>query len=213
MNNNNVNMSAVNANCGIIRQIGMTPGLAGKFFTLSAKHALKDYKKIKEAIDANPQSQELFINRPIRTFDIKDHTVLAQAVESDAAGNLKVVFNPGTDEEAKAAIVAGGVGFGEPTVEAIKKALGSDGSGVIFANGKKLLKETNDLIDGEIAWVDSLINRLQKAKQSLETSKSENASKINAYYTALSASMPKDSVTISGNTFEVAVEDANDDAE
>jgi len=208
MNNVNVNINAVNANCGIIRQIGMNPGLAGKFFTLSAKHAMKDYKKIKDSLEANPQNQELFINRPIRTFDIKSHTVLSQAVESDAAGNLKVVFNPGTDEEAKAAIVAGGTGFGEATVEAIKKALGSEDSGVIFANGKKLLKETNDLIDGEIAWIDSLINRLQKAKQSLETSKTENAMKVNEYYNALSASTPKDSVTIKGNTFEVAVEEA-----
>ena len=51
MNNVNVNINAVNANCGIIRQIGMTPGLAGKFFTLSAKHAMKDYKKIKDSIE------------------------------------------------------------------------------------------------------------------------------------------------------------------
>lgn len=205
--NNNVNMEAVNSHCGMIRQIGMTPGLAGKYFTLSAKHALKDYKKIKEAIDANPQSQELFINRPIRTFDVKSHTVLSQAVESDAVGNLKVVFNPGTDEEAKAAVIAGGVGFGEPTAEAIKKALGSEDSGVIFANGKKLLKETNDLIDGEIAWVDSLISRLQKAKQSLETSKADNARKVNEYYTALSASTPKDTVTVMGNSIEINVGD------
>lgn len=208
--NNNVNMDAVNASCGMIRQIGMTPGLAGKFFTLSAKYALKDYKKIKEAIDANPQSQELFINRPIRTFDIKSHVVLSQAVESDAVGNLKVVFNPGTDEEAKAAVIAGGVGFGEPTAEAIKKALGSEDSGVIFANGKKLLSETNGLIDGEIAWVDSLINRLQKAKQSLETSKADNARKINEYYNALSASTPKDTVNVMGNSVEIQI---NDDEE
>ena len=206
--NNNVDINAVNRNCGIIRQIGMTPGLAGKFFTLSAKHAMRDYKKIKEAIESNPTSQELFINRPIRTFDIKSHVVLSQAVEQDAVGGLKVVFNAGTDEEAKAAIVAGGTGFGEATADAIKKALSSDNSGVIFANGKKLLKETNDLIDGEIAWITALENRLRAAKQSLETSKAENARKIMEYYKDLEDSTPKDTVTVHGDTFEVSVEPA-----
>lgn len=205
--NNNVNMNAVNSNCGIIRQIGMTPGLAGQFFTISAKHALKDYKKIKDAIDAEGgKSQQLFINRPIRTFDIKSHVVLSQAVESDAAGNLKVVFNAGTDEEAKAAVVAGGTGFGEATADAIKKALGTENSNVIFANGKRLLKETNDLIDGEIAWITALENRLRIAKQSLETSRAENTRKVMEYYKALEDSAPKDSVLIHGDSVEVQVE-------
>ena len=154
--NVNVNIDAVNAQCGIIRQIGMTPGLAGKFFTVSTKHAFKDFEKIKESIESNPQAPNLFINRPIPTFDIKSHVVLAQAVETDATGNVKVVFNPGTDEEAKATVVAGGIGFGEPTSEAIQKAIGPNGQDVIFADGKKLLKETNDLIDGQIAWIDAL---------------------------------------------------------
>lgn len=208
MTNINVNIDAVNANCGIIRQIGNTPGLAGKFFTISTKHALKDYDKLKEAIDSNPQGPDLFVNRPIPTFDIKEHLVLSQVVESDATGNLKVIFNKGTDEEAKAAVVAGGIGFGEPTSAAIKKAISPNGSDVIFADGKKLLGETNDLIDGQIAWIDTLMARLAKAKQSLETSKRENATKINAYYAALKASTPDTLNMSNGDTVEVRIENA-----
>ena len=207
--NVNVNIDAVNAQCGIIRQIGMTPGLAGKFFTVSTKHAFKDFEKIKESIESNPQAPNLFINRAIPTFDIKSHVVLSQAVETDATGNVKVVFNPGTDEEAKATVVAGGIGFGEPTSAAIKKAIGPNGQDVIFADGKKLLKETNDLIDGQIAWIDALTAQLAKAKQSLETSKRENASKINEYYAALKATTPSDvSVNGTGDTVEVHIESA-----
>lgn len=211
MNTVNVNMDAVNANCGIIRQVGMTPGLAGKFFTISTKHALKDYEKIKESIDSNAQAPDLFINRPIPTFDIKDHVVLSQAVETDATGNVKVIFNPGTDDEAKATVVAGGTGFGEATSLAIKKAIGPNGKDVIFADGKKLLKETDDLIDGQIAWIDSLMNRLAKAKQSLETSKRENAAKINSYYTNLNNTTPKEvSISGSGDSVEVHIENNAD---
>lgn len=209
MNNINVDINAVNANCGIIRQVGMTPGLAGKFFTISTKHALKDYDKIKESIDSNPQAPNLFINRPIPTFDIKSHVVLSQAVETDATGNVKVVFNPGTDEEARAAVVAGGIGFGEPTSVAIKKAIGPNGQDTIFADGKKLLKEVNDLIDGQIAWIDALTAQLAKAKQSLETSKRDNTSKINEYYATLKATTPSEAVTVNnGSTVEVHIENA-----
>lgn len=209
MNTVNVNMDVVNANCGIIRQVGMTPGLAGRFFTISTKHAMKDYEKIKESIDSNAQAPDLFINRAIPTFDIKDHVVLSQAVETDATGNVKVIFNPDTDDEAKATVVAGGIGFGEATSSAIKKAIGPNGKDVIFADGKKLLKETDDLIDGQIAWIDSLMNRLTKAKQSLETSKRENANKINSYYANLSNTTPKEvNISGSGDSVEVHIENA-----
>ena len=209
MNPINVDINTVNANCGIIRQVGMTPGLAGKFFTVSTKHALKDYDKIKESMDSNPQAPNLFINRPIPTFDIKEHLVLSQAVETDATGNVKVVFNPGTDDEAKATVVAGGIGFGEPTSAAIKKAIAPGGNNVIFADGKKLLKETDDLIDGQIAWIDALTAQLAKAKQSLETSKRENAAKINSYYTALKNTTPSEvNVAGSGDSVEVHIENA-----
>lgn len=204
MNPINVDINTVNANCGIIRQVGMTPGLAGKFFTVSTKHALKDYDKIKESMDSNPQAPNLFINRPIPTFDIKEHLVLSQAVETDATGNVKVVFNPGTDDEAKATVVAGGIGFGEPTSAAIKKAIAPGGNNVIFADGKKLLKETEDLIDGQIAWIEALTAQLAKAKQSLETSKRENATKINAYLAAMKASTP-DAVNVAGSGDSVTV--------
>lgn len=210
-NNVNVNIGAVNQKCGLIRQMGMTPGLAGKFFTLSAKHAIKNYNKIKESIDNNPQAPDLFLNRPVRSFDIKSHVVLSQAVETDAVGNVKVVFNPGTDDEAKAAVVAGGEGFGETTTEAIKKALSPNGDGVIFANGKKLLSDVNDLIDGEIAWCDSVIAYLNQAKQTLLNSKHDNETRVNEYYTLLNATTPeKSTVSVSGNSFEVTVEESDE---
>lgn len=207
MNTVNVNINAVNAQCGMIRQIGMTPGLAGKYFTITTKHAFKDYEKIKESIEGNPQAPNLFINRPIPTFDIKDHIVLSQAVETDATGNVKVVFNPGTDEEAKATVVAGGLGFGIPTSEAIKKAIGPNGEGTIFADGKKLLKETDELIDGQIAWANALKQQLDRAIQSLETSKRENHSKIDSYYKAMNATTPKEmALNGSGDTVEIHIE-------
>ena len=207
MGNINVNMDAINANCGIIRQVGMTPGLAGKFFTISTKHALKDYDKLKESSSV-AGAPDLFVNRPIPTFDIKSHVVLSQEVRTDATGNCKVVFNPGTDEEASATVVAGGIGFGIPTEDAIKKALGPNGKNTIFADGKKLLKETDDLIDGQIAWIDALVGRLQKAKQSLETSKRDNATKINEYYAALKATTPEVMTVNSGDTAEIHIESA-----
>lgn len=210
MNNINVDLNVVNNNCGIIRQVGMTPGLAGKFFTISTKHALKEYDKLKESSSV-PGAPDLFVNRPIPTFDIKSHVVLSQEVRTDATGNCKVVFNPGTDEEASATVVAGGIGFGIATAEAIKQAIGPNGKNTIFADGKKLLKETDDLIDGQIAWIDALIGRLQKAKQSLETSKRDNAAKINEYYNALKNSTPTE-VNVGGgsDTVEVHIEKSED---
>jgi len=209
MNNNvNINTDAVKAKCGIIRQIGMTPGLAGMYFTLSAKGAIKDYAKIKESIDNNPQAPDLFLNRQIRCFDVKSHMVLSQAVESDAAGNVKVVFNPGTDEEAKATVVAGGVGFGEATTDAIKKALSPNGGDVIFANGSKLLKETDALNDAEMAWIDSLMDRLNRAKQTILNTKNDNHMKIEGYLKAMADSTPKDVINVNGNSVEIQVEEA-----
>jgi hypothetical protein len=134
--------------------------------------------------------------------------VLSQEVRTDATGNCKVVFNPGTDEEASATVVAGGIGFGIPTEDAIKKAIGPNGKNTIFADGKKLLKETDDLIDGQIAWIDALVGRLQKAKQSLETSKRDNAAKINEYYAALKATTPEVVTVNSGDTAEIHIESA-----
>ena len=208
-NNVNVNIDAVKAKCGIIRQIGMTPGLAGTFFTLGAKGAIKDYTKIKESIDNNPQAPDLFLNRQIRCFDIKSHVVLSQAVESDAAGNMKVVFNPGTDEEAKATVVAGAVGFGETTTDAIKKALSPNGNNVIFANGAKLLKETDALNDAEMAWIDSLIDRLNRAKQTIINTKNDNHMKVESYIKTLNDTTPKDVVNLGGNSVEITVEEAD----
>lgn len=206
---NNINTDAVKAKCGIIRQIGMTPGLAGMFFTLGAKGAIKDYTKIKESIDSNPQAPDLFLNRQVRCFDIKSHMVLSQAVESDAAGNVKVVFNPGTDEEAKATVVAGAVGFGDATTDAIKKALSPNGDDVIFANGPKLLKETDALNDAEMAWIDSLIDRLNRAKQTILNVKNDNHVKIESYMKAMTDSTPKDVINVNGNSVEITVEDAD----
>lgn len=207
MANTNVNIDAVKAKCGIVRQIGMTPGLAGMYFTLSAKGGIKDYTKIKESIDNNPQAPDLFVNRQIRCFDVKSHMVLSQAVESDAAGNLKVVFNHGTDEEAEAAVVAGGVGFGEATTDAIKKALSPNGGNVIFANGAKLLKETDALNDAEMAWIDALIDRLNRAKQTIINTKNDNHMKIESYLKALADSTPKDVVKLNGSSVEIEVEE------
>lgn len=204
-----INTDAVKAKCGIIRQIGMTPGLAGMFFTLGAKGAIKDYTKIKESIDSNPQAPDLFLNRQVRCFDIKSHMVLSQAVESDAAGNVKVVFNPGTDEEAKATVVAGAVGFGDATTDAIKKALSPNGDDVIFANGPKLLKETDALNDAEMAWIDSLIDRLNRAKQTILNVKNDNHVKIESYMKAMTDSTPKDVINVNGNSVEITVEDAD----
>ena len=70
------------------------------------------------------------------------------------------------------------------------------------------MKETNDLIDGEIAWITALENRLRIAKQSLETSRAENTRKVMEYYKALEDSAPKDSVLIHGDSVEVQVEPA-----
>ena len=128
-------------------------------------------------------------NRSPRRFIVRDHDVLSQAIETSADGTTKVVFNPGSANEAKASLVAGNIGFGVATEEAIKDAL--TGQNRIFANGSAIAKKINEYNQSELERVNVLIKQLQSQRDAILSTIKANTDKVNKYEQEIIASTPK----------------------
>ena len=203
---NEVNMNAVAENLGQISALGSH--LGGKYFKAAAKETWTDFDNQKRTAELNPENGGFILNRSPRKFEVRDFDVIAQTIKTNPIDNTTcVVFNPGLDSEAEATIVAGEVGFGQTTDEALLEAL--KGEKRIFANGPKLLAKVNDLNQHELDRLTALIKALNAQKDSIISTMKANEKKVNDYEDALAKSKAalKTTSTDSG-TVSIQVEKA-----
>lgn len=164
---------------GQVRAISTMLPVGSKFYTVEGKDIDQQYDKKKAALMANPSSPELLLNRSPKVVMIRDHSVLTQTFKTDIDGNRIVVFNPETEDEAQATIVAGDVTFAQTTDEALKDAL--NGQTRIFASGVKTATKANALNRAELDRVVATIEYLKRIKDSLESAISSNSKKVQEY--------------------------------
>lgn len=203
---NEVNMNAVAENLGQISALGSH--LGGKYFKAAAKETWTDFDNQKRTAELNPENGGFILNRSPRKFEVRDFDVIAQTIKTNPIDNTTcVVFNPGLDSEAEATIVAGEIGFGQTTDEALLEAL--KGEKRIFANGPKLLAKVNDLNQHELDRLTALIKALNAQKDSIISTMKANEKKVNDYEEALAKSKAvlKTATTDSG-TVSIQVEKA-----
>ena len=204
--NNEVNMNVVAENLGQISALGSH--LGGKYFKAAAKETWTDFDNQKRTAELNPENGGFILNRSPRKFEVRDFDVIAQTIKTNQIdGTTCVVFNPGLDSEAEATIVAGEIGFGQTTDEALLEAL--KGEKRIFANGPKLLAKVNDLNQHELDRLTALIKALNAQKDSIISTMKANEKKVNDYEEALAKSKAvlKTATTDSG-TVSIQVEKA-----
>ncbi len=203
---NEVNMNVVAENLGQISALGSH--LGGKYFKAAAKETWTDFDNQKRTAELNPENGGFILNRSPRKFEVRDFDVIAQTIKTNQIDNTTcVVFNPGLDSEAEATIVAGEIGFGQTTDEALLEAL--KGEKRIFANGPKLLAKVNDLNQHELDRLTALIKALNAQKDSIISTMKANEKKVNDYEEALAKSKAvlKTATTDSG-TVSIQVEKA-----
>ena len=203
---NEVNMNIVAENLGQISILGSH--LGGKYFKAAAKETWTDFENQKRTIELNPETGGFILNRSPRKYEVRDFDVIAQTIKTNPIdGTTCVVFNPGLDSEAEATIVAGEIGFGQTTDEALLEAL--KGEKRIFANGPKLLGKVNDLNQHELDRLTALIKALNSQKDSIISTMKANEKKVHDYEEALAKSkaLLKPASTDSG-TVSIQVEKA-----
>ena len=204
MENINVDMNVVAKNRKLISTLGGV--LGGKYFTIGAQETHLNFEKEKREIEMN-NGLDFITNRAPRRFIVRDHDVLAQVVETGADGTTKVVFNPGTADEAKAAVVAGIENFGATTEEAISEAL--HGSKRIFANGSALVEKANSYNEAERQRLIALRNKINSQITSIENTMKANSDKVNRYEQEVLESTPKVVVEKQGSSAAIIIEPAS----
>lgn len=180
-----VDVDAVAKHRGQILSLGM---LGGKYFTISAVETYPDFDNKQREHQLN-NAMSFMPNRTPRRFAIRDHEVFAQALSTTPDGTTKVVFNPGTSEEAKATIIDGTMNFGETTDEAIGNAL--TGQKVIFANAVKLVEKANEYNQAEVDRLTVFIKQLQEQRDSIISTMKRNSSCAQTYEQEILNSKPK----------------------
>lgn len=170
---------------GQVRAISTMLPVGSKYYTVASKDVDQGYEKKKAAIMANPSSPDLILNRPIKVIVLRDHSVITQTFKTDINGNKVVVFNPETEDEAQAAVVAGDVTFAQTTDEALKDAL--KGQPRIFASGVKTATKINSINRCEVERVTAMIDQLKRVKDSLESAIASNTKKVQEYEEAVAA--------------------------
>ena len=207
MTENTVNMQSVAENLGQISILGSH--LGGKYFKAAAKETWTDFDNQKRQIELNPDAGMFILNRAPRKYEVRDFDVIAQTIKTNPIdGTTCVVFNPGLESEAEATIVAGEMGFGQTTDEALLEAL--KGEKRIFANGPKLLAKINDLNQHELDKLTQLIKILNAQKDSIISTMKANEKKVNDYEENLAKSkaLLKTQSADGGKTVTIQVEKA-----
>lgn len=176
-----------------------------KFYKVEATDIDQSFEERKNRLLSDPNNPEFIFNRSPRVVVLKDFSVKSQDFEVDMNGNKVVVFNKGTNEQAQATIVAGGVNFGQTTDEAMKDAL--RGQDRIFADGIKTATKVNLLNAAELARVEAMVKYWTGKADSIRSAIAANTKKVQAYQEALAKF--KNEVDLSagdGDGFSVAVE-------
>lgn len=174
---------------------GLGAMLGGKYFKIGAVQVYPKFEETKRENELNG-SLAFMPNRTPRRFEVRDHDIVAQVLKTDPDGTTKVVFNPGSAEEAKAAIIDGAGNFGEASDDAIANAL--SGSNVIFANGVKLVEKANEYNQAEVDRLNAFIRQLQEQRDSIISTMNHNKQRATAYENEIIKSTPKQVVNNGG---------------
>jgi hypothetical protein len=204
--NTNVDMHTVAQNRKQISTLGGI--LGGKYFMLSAQETYPKFDEKKLENERNA-SLDFIPNRSPRRFIVRDHDVIAQTIVTDASGTTKVVFNPGTDDEATASIIAGNGQFGAATEDAIKDAL--TGQKVIFANGVSLADKANEYNQAEVDRLTVFIKQLQSQRDAIISTMKANSDKTKSYEQEIIASTPKAPIGGGINSPAIVIQPASTD--
>lgn len=165
--------------CSISRMLPV----GSKYYTLHSKDCDQQFDKKKAALLANPASPDFIPNRSPRVIVVRDHSVITQSFKTDIDGTKRVVFNPDSEDEAQATILAGDVNFGQTTDEAVKDAL--QGQSRIFANGVKTATKANMMNQAELERVLDQIKYWTSMKDNLTSAIASNTKKVKEYEEAL----------------------------
>lgn len=203
MNKTNVDMQIVEKFRKPISMLGANLGCA--YFTIGARETWPNFDQ-KKLENEQSNSLDFMLNRSPRRFEVRDHAIVAQAIETSADGTTKVVFNPGTDDEAKAALVSGMTGFGQATEDAIADAL--HGKERIFVDGIKLAKKANDYNQSELDRVNAFLKILTAQRDAIESTMRANEKKIADYNRTIVDSTPKPGAK-EGDSVSIVVAPAN----
>lgn len=180
-----VDQDAVAKNRKRILNLGL---LGGKYFTIGASEVYPKFDDVKRENEMNA-SLDFMPNRTPRRFQVRDYDVYAQALSTSPDGTTKVVFNPGSAEEAKATVIDGNANFGTTSDEAIAQAL--SGKKTIFVNGVKLVEKANEYNQAEVDRLNVFIKQLQQMRDSLISTIRDNEKRANAYEKEILDSTPK----------------------
>lgn len=182
--------------------------LGGAFFTIGAKETWPKFAEQKIKTEQNGNN-DFIVNRSPRRFAISDHLILEQKVEvNDIDGTVSVVFNPNTKDEARAAVVAGGAGYGIATGDAVNKAL--RGEDCIFVDAAGLCKKANELNTNELARVEALIKALESQRDAIKSTIVANKEKTDMYVRTIVDSTPK-TIGEGGDSCTIVVEKADEE--
>lgn len=203
--NKDVNIALIEERRQPIGRLGSN--LGGAYFTTGAKETWPKFDEKKMAIE-RAGNNDLILNRSPRRYEIRDHVILSQAVETNAAGVVKVVFNPGTEDEAKASVIAGAGAFGMPTEDAVKDAL--RGENRIFVDGPALCKRANEYNQDEVDRLTVLIDALVAQRNAIKSTMTANTKKAEAYVRSIVDSTPK-VVGKDGDSVAIVVEKADEE--
>lgn len=161
---------------GNVMAISKALPVGAAYYTVNAKEADKDYDKKKSAMLANPNNPDFILNRSPRWIELRTNNVIEQKFITDIDGTKQVVFNPGTDSEAKATVIAGESGFFQTTDEAVKDAL--HGQARIFADGASICARINSINRAEQDRLKAVVKSLNSMIDAIESIINANTAKV-----------------------------------
>jgi hypothetical protein len=168
---------------GQVRAISAMLPVGSKYYTVNAKEIDQQFAKKKAAIDADSSSPAMILNRSPRVVLVRDHSVIDQKFTTEVDGTKMVVFNPGTEDEANATVIAGDLNVFQTTDEAFRSAL--TGQRPIFANGIKTATKANVLNQAELDRLLDLKKTIDSYIDSLKSAIASNTKKVKDYEEAI----------------------------
>lgn len=162
-------------------------------FTPQTRLFNPDHDKVLEQAKQS-SNVNLALNRSPRRFSIGYITIESMVAKQNAIGDVVCRLNEGTDNQIDIPLGESSTKFGETTEEAVQKALKDKNSKAVFSDPKDLCGILNDLNRGEIARLDDMIEKLQKAKAQCVSAISANEKIVADYERQKTESKPADKI-------------------
>lgn len=162
-------------------------------FTPQTRMFNPDHDKILEQAKQN-SNVNLVLNRSPRRFAIGYITIESMATKQNAIGDVVCRLNEGTEHQIDIPLSENSIKFGETTEEAVQNALKDKNSKAVFSDPKDLCGILNDLNRGEIARLDGIIEKAQKAKAQCLSAIAANEKIVADYERQKADSKPADKI-------------------